>query len=47
MALGIDHGHPHKGNFIVVFERNEQDEPMLDKLPRVYVIDFDRARFLS
>ena len=40
---GIVHGHTHGGNFIVSFDRDEQGEPILEKLPRVYVIDFDQA----
>ncbi|MBI2473791.1 hypothetical protein HYV70_04535 [Candidatus Uhrbacteria bacterium] len=41
--LGVEHGHIHEGNFIVYFDRDEQGEPLLDKPPRVYVIDFDMA----
>ena len=42
-SLGVVHGHTHDNNFIVYFDRDEQGEPILDKPPRVYVIDFDQA----
>ncbi|MBI2473825.1 hypothetical protein HYV70_04720 [Candidatus Uhrbacteria bacterium] len=42
-TLGVAHGHTHENNFIVYFDRDEQDEPILEKPPKVYVIDFDRA----
>lgn len=41
--LGIKHGHTHTENFIVVFDRDEKGEVVLDHAPRVYVIDFDQA----
>ena len=42
-TLGVAHGHTHENNFIVYFDRDEQGEPILEKPPKVYVIDFDRA----
>lgn len=41
--LGISHGHPHNGNFIVYFDRDEQGKADLTKPPRVYMIDFDAS----
>ncbi len=41
--LGIHHGHMHEGNFVVCFERSPIDEVILDRPPRVYIIDFDQA----
>jgi hypothetical protein len=41
--LGVEHGHTHPLNFMVVFERDADDRPMLERVPRVYLIDFDRA----
>ena len=41
--LGLVHGHPHENNFIVLFDRDERDEPIIDRPPRVYMIDFDAA----
>lgn len=42
--LGIIHGHPHLGNFCLVFERDADGKPDLTKKPRLYLIDFDMAR---
>jgi len=42
-TLGVSHGHLHKGNFVVYFDRNEEGEPILENPPRVYAIDFDQA----
>ncbi|MBU0625388.1 hypothetical protein KKF05_03525, partial [Patescibacteria group bacterium] len=41
--LGIEHGHLHEGNFVLLFERGADDEARLDHLPRLYAIDFDQA----
>jgi hypothetical protein len=41
--LGIEHGHLHDGNFVLLFERGGDGEPRLDRLPRLYAIDFDEA----
>lgn len=41
--LGIDHGHLHNKNFVVVFDKDATGKPNLLKQPRVYVIDFDMA----
>ena len=40
---GVAHGHPHNGNFIVMFERTESGEADFHRIPRVYIIDFDMA----
>ena len=39
----LEHGHLHHGNFVLLFERDVKGEVVLEKLPRVYVIDFDQA----
>ena|SRR3989344_3157607 len=44
--LGIKHGHAHQGNFVVVFPVSETGKIQLEKLPRVYIIDFDEAESL-
>lgn len=41
--LKIEHGHPGPGNFCLRFFRNEDGTPDFTKVPRVYLIDFDRA----
>jgi len=41
--LRVEHGHPHDDNFVVMFERDENGEVQLEKIPRVYMIDFDQA----
>jgi len=43
--LGIKHGHDHPDNFIVFFDRDEQGNIVLDRPPKVYMIDFDEADF--
>lgn len=43
VALGIKHGHEHLNNFVVVCERDSDDNVIFDRLPRVYMIDFDQA----
>lgn len=42
-GLGIEHGHTHRSNFCLVFERTEKGQVDLTKPPRVYLIDFDEA----
>jgi hypothetical protein len=39
----IEHGHPHNENFCLRFFRNKDGSVDLNKKPRVYLIDFDRA----
>lgn len=41
---GIEHGHLHLFNFVLVFETLEDGKPDLSKFPRIYVIDFDQAQ---
>lgn len=41
--MGIEHGHLHKGNFVLVFHKDLNNEPDLSRPPRVYIIDFDRS----
>lgn len=42
--LGIDHRHPHLGNFVLLFDRDSSGVPILTTPPRVYLIDFDQAK---
>lgn len=39
----IRHGHTHSGNFCLRFFRDENGKPDLNRLPRLYLIDFDQA----
>ena len=41
--LGVVHGHTHGGNFLVYFDRDQQGEVDLGRVPNVYLIDFDQA----
>jgi hypothetical protein len=40
---GIKHGHPHGDNFCLRFFRKENGDVNFNKMPRIYLIDFDRA----
>lgn len=42
-ASGIIHGHPWNGNFCLRFFRKENGDVDFNKMPRIYLIDFDRA----
>ncbi len=42
--LGVDHGHLHGGNFVVVPFVKEDGEVDFSRCPRLYVIDFDQAQ---
>ena len=43
--MGIHHGHDdHNGNFCLRFFRDENGAIVLNKKPRLYLIDFDRAK---
>ncbi len=42
---GIIHGHTHIRNFCLRFFRDKNGNPDLNKIPRVYLIDFDKAIF--
>jgi hypothetical protein len=42
-TLGINHGHPHSGNFCLRFFRDENSKPDFKRVPRLYLIDFDLA----
>lgn len=39
----VDHGHQHSANFCLRFFRKADGTVDLDQVPRVYLIDFDRA----
>lgn len=43
--LGIDHGHSHNKNFCLKFARNSDGTVNYSVSPRVYIIDFDMARY--
>lgn len=42
--LGIEHGHLHDKNFVVVFDHDANGKPDLLHPPHVYVIDFDESQ---
>ncbi len=42
-GAGIIHGHPHVRNFCLRFFRKENGDVDFQKMPRIYLIDFDRA----
>jgi hypothetical protein len=42
-SVDIEHGHTHDDNFILRFFRDENGKPDITKVPRLYLIDFDRA----
>ncbi|MSU54822.1 MAG: hypothetical protein EXS48_03270 [Candidatus Staskawiczbacteria bacterium] len=42
-AEGFKHGHTHDGNFCLRFFRDENGKPDLEREPRLYLIDFDKA----
>lgn len=46
-SLGVWHGHPHGGNFVLVPSLDTEGKVDLNADPRIYVIDFDRAQFLQ
>jgi len=43
--LGIEHGHTHLGNFVIVPSKDESGQPDPTQFPKVYIIDFDRASY--
>jgi hypothetical protein len=43
----IKHGHPHERNFLLSFFRKEDNSINFEKIPRLYLIDFDQAYFLD
>ena len=43
--FGVEHGHANRGNFCLVFHRSEDGKANFTRPPRVYMIDFDQARF--
>ena len=42
--MGINHGHDHDGNFVVVPYTTDDGRADLSRTPRLYIIDFDMAR---
>ena len=45
--MGINHGHDHDGNFVVVPYVDDSGEVDWSRVPRLYVIDFDQSRSTS
>lgn len=41
--MGINHGHPNDANFCLRFYRDKDGNTDLNKVPRIYLIDFDKA----
>ena len=41
--LKIKHGHIHNGNFCLRFFRNKNGKVDFNRMPRIYLIDFDKA----
>ena len=41
--LGITHGHANNANFCLRFYRNKDGSVDLNRMPRIYLIDFDKA----
>lgn len=41
--MGIEHGHLHDGNFVVVPYKTSNGQVDYSRCPRLYVIDFDQA----
>lgn len=39
----VNKSHLHLRNFVLVFERDGENNPILEKPPRVYLIDFDQS----
>lgn len=44
-SIGFDHGHAHDRNFCLRFFRNEDGGIDYGKKPRLYLIDFEMAKF--
>ncbi len=42
-GLNIDHGHPNDSNFCLRFHRDENGNVDINKVPKIYLIDFDKA----
>ena len=43
-TMGVNHGHPHLGNFALRFFRIPNGDIDFSRLPRLYIIDFDEAK---
>lgn len=43
VKLGINHGHPNDSNFCLRFNRDENGNVEINEVPRIYLIDFDKA----
>jgi len=45
--LGVDHGHLHDANFVLVPGKNSAGEPDPYQMPKIFVIDFDKAIYTA
>ena len=43
LKMKITHGHVNDANFCLRFSRNKNSIPDINILPRIYLIDFDKA----
>ncbi len=41
--IGVDHIHPHYGNYVLSFERDKDGKADISVPPRVYLIDFEMS----
>ncbi len=44
-SVNSEHSHPHDENFCLKFFRNDDGKPDLNRMPKLYLIDFDNAFF--
>ncbi|MFA6523974.1 MAG: hypothetical protein WC264_01025 [Candidatus Paceibacterota bacterium] len=42
-GLSINHGHPNDSNFCLRFYRDKKGKVDINKIPKIYLIDFDKA----
>jgi len=42
-VIGVNHGHPNDANFCLRFSRDKNGHADLNKVPKIYLIDFDQA----
>lgn len=45
ISQGINHNHPHRKNFALSLFRKQDQSIDFDRIPRLYLIDFDQATF--
>lgn len=44
---GVVHGHPHPKNVVLVPVRADSGEPVLTEPPAMFIVDFDKARYME